>query len=60
VSTSFVVRPLSSAEASPAARAWNDLADGTLSLETLARIERLLTEAGGDDFAAFGAEEVGE
>jgi Acetyltransferase (GNAT) family len=60
MSTSYVVRPLSSADASPAARAWNDLADGSLSLETLARIERLLTEAGGDDFAAFGAEADGE
>jgi hypothetical protein len=56
----YVVRPLSRHEASEGARAWSDLADGTLSPETVARIETLLAESGTDDFAAFGAEAGGE
>jgi hypothetical protein len=56
---SYVVRPLSPDEASSGARAWNDLADGTLAPETVSRIETLLAESGSNDFAAFGAEARG-
>jgi hypothetical protein len=53
---SYVVRLLSPRDASEGARAWNDLADGTLAPETVRRIETLLAQSGSDDFAAFGAE----
>ncbi len=54
------MRLLSWRDASEGARAWNDLADGTLAPETVRRIETLLTQSGYDDFAAFGAEAGGE
>jgi GNAT superfamily N-acetyltransferase len=57
---SYVVRLLSPGDASEGARAWNDLADGTLAPETVRRIETLLAESGSDDFAAFAAEAHGE
>jgi hypothetical protein len=56
----YVVRQLTADDAVVGARAWNDLADGTLSPETVRRIEAMLAAAGGDDFAAFGAESHGE
>jgi acetyltransferase (GNAT) family protein len=56
----YVVRQLSREDAPAAAHAWNDLADGTLSPETVRQIETLLADATGDDFAAFGAETNGE
>jgi Acetyltransferase (GNAT) family len=57
---SYVVRLLSRRDAVEGARAWNDLADGTLAPETVRRIETLLAQSGSDDFAAFGAEARGE
>jgi hypothetical protein len=60
LSTSYVVRPLSSSEASEAARAWNDLADGTLDAASVQRVEQLLSEAGTAGFAAFTADKDGE
>jgi GNAT superfamily N-acetyltransferase len=60
LSTSYVVRPLSPSEASAAARAWNDLADGTLDAATVERVERLLSEAGTAGFVAFTADKDGE
>jgi Acetyltransferase (GNAT) family len=57
---SYVVRSLSPSEASEGARTWNDLADGTLSPETVHKIETLLAGSGSGDFAAFGAETGGE
>lgn len=55
----FVIRQLSPRDALAAARAWNDLADGTLAPETVRRIEARLAEPG-EDFAAFGVERHGE
>jgi hypothetical protein len=60
MAASYVVRPLSPSEAAEGARAWNDLADGTLAPETVRRIETLLAESGADHFAAFAAEADGE
>jgi GNAT superfamily N-acetyltransferase len=60
LSTSYAVRPLSPSEASAAARAWNELADGTLDAATVERVERLLSVAGTADFAAFTADKDGE
>jgi Acetyltransferase (GNAT) family len=60
MAASYVVRPLSPSEASEGARAWNDLADGTLPLERVRRIETLLAASGSGEFAAFGAETRGE
>ncbi len=60
MAASYVVRPLSPSEASEGARAWNDLADGTLPSETVRKIETLLAASGSDEFAAFGAEARGE
>jgi hypothetical protein len=60
LSLSYVVRPLSPNEASAAARAWNDLADGTLDQATAERVERLLSAAGTASFAAFTADKDGE
>jgi hypothetical protein len=57
---SYVVRPLSPGEARAAARAWNDLAGGTLDAATVARIEQLLSEVGAAGFAAFTADRGGE
>ncbi|HYY03855.1 MAG TPA: GNAT family N-acetyltransferase [Gaiellaceae bacterium] len=57
---SYGVRLLSARDAPAAARAWNDLADGTLTPETVARIETMLAAPESDDFAAFGAEADGE
>lgn len=59
MSASYVVRPLLPTEASAGARAWNDLADGTISRETLGRVEALLSQTGTGDFAAFVAETDG-
>jgi hypothetical protein len=59
MTASYVVRPLLPRDAAEGARAWNELADGTLAPETVARIESLLGESGCDDFAAFGAEADG-
>lgn len=56
----YEVRLLSPGDAPDAARAWNDLADGTLAPETVRRIEALLAESGSGEFAAFGAESNGE
>jgi hypothetical protein len=56
MAASYVVRPLSPHEAARGARAWNDLADGTLSPQTVSKIETLLAKAGSADFAAFCAE----
>jgi hypothetical protein len=53
---SYAVRLLSS----EAARAWNDLADGTLDHETVRRIETVLAESGAEDFVAFGVEAQGD
>ena len=60
MTASYVVRRLSPRDASEGARAWNDLADRTLTPETVRRIETLLAESGTRDFAAFGAEARGE
>jgi hypothetical protein len=60
MAASYIVRPLSPNEAVEAARAWGDLADGTLSLETIAKIEALLRASGENDFAVFAAEADGE
>jgi len=60
MAASYVVRQLSSREAAEGARAWNDLADRTLTLKTVRRIETLLAETGTSDFAAFCAEARGE
>ena len=60
MAASYLVRPLSPAEATEGARAWNDLADGTLDPETVRRIEALLAGSGTAEFAAFGAETHGE
>ncbi len=57
---SYVVRPLSADEAADGARAWNELADGTLDAATVRAIETLLGETGTDEFAAFVAEKDGE
>jgi Acetyltransferase (GNAT) family len=54
------VRRLSPHEASKAARAWNDLADRTVTPETVRRLEMVLAESGTNDFAAFGADARGE
>ena len=54
------MRPLAPDEAGDGARAWNDLADGTLAPGLVARIEALLVASGSDDFAAFGADVDGE
>jgi hypothetical protein len=56
----YSVRPLSPSEAAAGARVWNDLADGTLPSEMVARIQTLLRDAGTHDFAAFVAETRGE
>jgi hypothetical protein len=56
----YSVRPLAPDEAAAGARAWNDLADGTLAPETVRRIELLLGTSGTADFAAFVAETRGE
>jgi hypothetical protein len=56
----YVVRQLAPRDASDGARAWNDLADGTLPADTVRTVERLLADSGVDDFAAFGAETRGE
>lgn len=60
MTASYVVRPLSPGEASDGARAWNDLADGTLDPKTVRKIETLLAESGSDVFTAFGGELAGE
>jgi hypothetical protein len=60
MAASYVVRPLSPSEASEGARAWNDLADGTLPPDTVRKIETLLAASGSGEFAAFGAEARGE
>lgn len=60
MAASYTVRPLSPHEAADGARAWNDLADGTLAPETVSKIETLLAGSGSGDFAAFGAEAHGE
>lgn len=60
MTASYVVRPLSPGEASDGARAWNDLADGTLDPKTVRKIETLLAESGSDVFTAFGAELAGD
>lgn len=60
MATSYVVRPLSPIEASAAAQAWNDLADGTLDPATIERLEQLLSETGTAGFAAFTADKNGE
>jgi hypothetical protein len=60
LSTFYVVRQLSPSEASAAARAWNDLADGTLEPGTVELVERLLSGAGTSSFAAFTADKDGE
>jgi hypothetical protein len=60
MAASYVVRSLSPTEASEGARAWNDLADGMLSPETVRKIETLLAASGRGDFVAFGAEARGE
>jgi hypothetical protein len=56
----YAVRQLSTMEASEAARAWNELADGTLDAQTIAKIETLVSGSGEGGFAAFGAEADGE
>jgi hypothetical protein len=56
----YTVRLLAPAEAAAGARAWNDLADGTLPPDAVRRIEGLLAASGTDDFAAFAAEADGE
>jgi hypothetical protein len=60
VAASYLVRPLSPSEAAAGARAWNDLADGTLLPETIRKIETLLSASGSDRFRAFAAESGGE
>jgi hypothetical protein len=60
MAASYSVRPLSPSEAAAGARAWNDLADGTLTSENVARIEALLRDTGTSTFAAFIAETRGE
>jgi Acetyltransferase (GNAT) family len=60
MAASYVVRRLSPHEASEAARAWNNLADRTLTPETVRRLETVLAESGINDFAAFGADTGGE
>jgi Acetyltransferase (GNAT) family len=60
MAASYAVRPLAPREAAAGARAWNDLADGTLPAETVARIETILRDAGTHDFVAFVAETEGE
>lgn len=60
LSVAYVVRPLLPSEACVAARAWNDLADGTLDPATVQRVEQLLSEAGTTRFAAFTADKDGE
>jgi hypothetical protein len=60
IAASYAVRLLSPRDALQGARAWNDLADGTLSTEMVRRIEDVLAGSGGDEFAAFGAEMNGE
>jgi GNAT superfamily N-acetyltransferase len=56
----YDVRLLSSRDAPAAARAWNDLADGTLAPEAVKRIEAMLASSDDDDFGAFGAATNGE
>jgi len=56
----YEVRLLSPRDAPDAARAWNDLADGTLGTETVRRIEAMLAASDNGEFAAFGAETNGE
>src|ERR1051325_6603487 len=56
----YTVRLLAPDEAAAGARAWNDLADGTLPPDAVHRIEGLLAASGTDDFAAFAAEADGE
>jgi hypothetical protein len=51
---------LSPREATDGARAWNDLADGTLPTDVVRRIETLLQQSGSGEFAAFGVELRGE
>ena len=53
---SYVVRALSPSEAADGARAWNDLAHGTLDEPTISKIEALmiderLPDEAGDDLA---------
>ncbi len=60
MAASYVVRRLSPHEAPQGARAWNDLADGTLTPERLRRIETFILESGTSDVAAFGADADGE
>jgi hypothetical protein len=57
---SYVVRALSPSEAADGARAWNDLADGTLDEPTISKIEAALRGSGAGDFAAFAVEADGE
>jgi GNAT superfamily N-acetyltransferase len=56
----YEVRSLSQRDAPDAARAWNELADGTLAPETVSRIEAMLAASGNGTFAAFGAEVDGK
>jgi hypothetical protein len=60
MAVSYSVRALSPSEAAVGAQAWNDLADGTLSSEMVARVRTLLESTGTDEFAAFVAETGGE
>lgn len=60
MAASYSVRALSPSEASAGAQAWNDLADGTLSSDMVARVQTLLLGTGTDEFAAFVAETRGE
>jgi GNAT superfamily N-acetyltransferase len=56
----YEVRLLSAGDAPAAARAWNDLADGTLDPAAIARIEATLGASGSEEFAAFGAAKNGD
>jgi len=60
VVASYSISPLSSHDAAEAARAWNELADGTLSADMVRRLEELLRHSGEDDFVAFRADRDGE
>jgi hypothetical protein len=55
----YTVRLLECDEAAAGARAWNDLADGTLPPDAVRRIEGRLSASGTGDFAAFVAESDG-